>query len=671
MKKTNKLLNKTRNKITKKGKHITALLLAGVLLMGDFATAFASEIPSEKEEIVYTMADANGNVTGVYVVNVFSGGDIVDYGNYTDVRNMTTTDKISVDGDKISLHSDAEKVYYQGNLDTKDIPWNIKIFYYIDGKEYAPDEIAGMSGKLEIKISIEQNDKCDESFWEGYALQATILLDAEKCSNIVAEDATIANVASDKQLSYIILPGKGKEISITADVEDFEMKEININGVKLNLNMEMDDGELQDKVKEIQDAISELNDGAIELNDGAGSLDDGAKKLNDGIKTIQEALYTLDEQSYTLTSGSAQVLDALKTIQSSLSEVDINTDNLTKLAKGSSQIQEGIDSLVAGLETMDGSVDQYYQALNDAGLDSVDTLVMQNEQMIEGLGITSIQRTLYQTFVESEGAYAVIVKMQELVGAGDEEAITLATRYQEAETISTGSGAGIIQEYIETAGKLITVEKLLAADCAYINGSNQLISGISAALDSENGQLMTGAATLQSKYQEFDTSIQNLVASLETLAKNMKTLKKGIDELVDNYTLLDEGINKYTGAVAQILNGYNTLYEGSIELTQGTSDLYKGTKELLNGTDTFKEETSDMDTQINDTIDETVDTMTGKNVETVSFVSEKNTNVNSVLFVIKTQAIEKEEVTEVEQKEEKLSLWQKFLNIFDRGDKKE
>lgn len=45
-------------------------------------------------------------------------------------------------------------------------------------------------------------------------------------------------------------------------------------------------------------------------------------------------------------------------------------------------------------------------------------------------------------------------------------------------------------------------------------------------------------------------------------------------------------------------------------------------------------------------------------------MSEKNTNVDSVLFVIKTPAIEipEEEKTEEEEKED--SLWDKFLNIF-------
>lgn len=41
---------------------------------------------------------------------------------------------------------------------------------------------------------------------------------------IQADGATIANVGADKQISYTILPGKGLDAEITADVTDFEME---------------------------------------------------------------------------------------------------------------------------------------------------------------------------------------------------------------------------------------------------------------------------------------------------------------------------------------------------------------------------------------------------------------------------------------------------------------
>ena len=110
-------------------------------------------------------------------------------------------------------------------------------------QEYEASEIAGKSGKLEIHLSIKENTACKGDFYDRYVLQASLTLDTEICENIGAPDATIANVGSDKQLTYTVLPGKGLATSIKADVKDFEMESISINGIRLNLNIEIDDAE--------------------------------------------------------------------------------------------------------------------------------------------------------------------------------------------------------------------------------------------------------------------------------------------------------------------------------------------------------------------------------------------------------------------------------------------
>lgn len=683
---------------------LLTLTLAGNAVLGSAPmTALAADDATEKEEIVYGILDGSGHVNGVYVVNSFTANDVTDYGTYKNIKNLTTTDQITSDGDRITFHTDASKIYYQGDLESKEIPWNIDIHYKMNGTEYTPEEIAGKSGKLEITISITQNNKCDNSFWDGYALQASLSLDSKKCTNIVSENATIANVGSKKQLSYIIMPGKGADISITADVTDFEMDSISINGTKLNMNFDLDNDELLDKVTEIQDAIKELKDGStdlhdgskdlssgtkslydgtVSLQDGADTLNDGMQTLNDGIQTVQTALDTLNSQSDTLTDGSSEVLEALETIQSSLKEVNMNTKDLETLSSASTQINTGIGSLVKGLKSMDKNIDSYYKALSAAGISDINDYVSKHNQAIAALSITDTQRALYQAYVSS-GSIGVMRKLSALVQSGDTEATALYQQYVEA-----GNDAVIITTYVETAGKLVNIEMLLKGDISYIQGSNQLISGIHSVLDQDKGELMKGALSLQKNYKTFDTNIQALTKSLSSLAENMKTLKTGIDTLVTNYKKLDHGMAEYTNAVAAITDGYEDICKGASDAASGTSDLYSGTKDLVDGalelyngskdlkdgtkelkdgTEEFYDKTENMDTEITDTIDDTIDELTGKNVETVSFVSEKNTNVDSVLFVIKTPEIaipEEEEV--VVEEEEHQGFIQKFLNLFQK-----
>lgn len=71
-----------------------------------------------------------------------------------------------------------------------------------------------------------------------------------------------------------------------------------------------------------------------------------------------------------------------------------------------------------------------------------------------------------------------------------------------------------------------------------------------------------------------------------------------------------------------------------------------------------------MDTQISDEIDSMTASLSGGDGDAVSFVSEKNTNVDSVQFVIKTAAIEKVEMTVDNAVENAtLTFWQKLLRL--------
>ena len=643
---------------------IIAVAMAGAICG---STAFSSislaaTKSSEKEEVIYANLTSSGDIEKIYAVNIFEDKDIVDYGVYETVKNMNTMDKINYSNGKITIQNSEDKLYYQGIMkQNTEMPWTIKVRYKLDGVEYAPSELAGKSGKLEISISIKENKNCKKNFFENYALQTVVQLDTNLCENIKSDEATMANVGGLKQLTYTILPGNEKDIKITTDVTDFEMSEIQVNGINLNLGLDkdsIDTSSLTGELDKLKDAVNDLDDGANELNNGAKKLDDGAVTLTDGIKTIQEGLDQLNSKSSSLTSGSSEVLSALKTIQSSLNNVSTSSKDLKQLSSASTSIKSGIDSLVNGLKTVDSSIDTYNSRLKKAGLNSASELAQKNKQAISALGITSTQRKLYSAYT-SGGSQAVSAELAKLSQAGDSEAVEL---YKQ---VSAGNTDAVTQ-YVQAAGKLISVETLLKADASYIEGSSKLINGIDAQMSTSSGQttLMSGAVSLQTNYKKFDASIQDLVSSLNNLMANMTQLKSGINKLTDNYATLDSGIKEYTSAVNKITNGYSKVYEGALDLVSGTHSLYKGTTELTDGTGEFKGETSDLDSKVDDEVDSMIDNFAGGDFEVESFVSDKNTDVDSVQFVIKTEAIKKEEVKVEEEKTEELNFWQKLLNLF-------
>lgn len=647
--------------MNRRSKRVISYIILGIVLGStNLQYAQAAAEPSRKEEVVYANLDGNGVLKGTYVVNILKDKNIVDYGDYSEVKNLNTTDTITYKNGAVSATNTSDQLYYEGTLDKTDLPWNINISYRLDGVAYKADEIAGKSGKLAIEIAITKNMNAKDGFFDHFALQAVVKLDTLKCKNIEAEGSTVANIGSLKQLTYTILPGNEKDIVIKTDVTDFEMESIQINGIRLNLGIDsnsFDTSLLNNKISSLQNAAAKLNNGAGKVEDGAGSLKAGAAKQKDGIATVQRALDALNSRSSDLTSGSGKVKEALSTIQSSLNAVNSSADDLSKLSAASVKIKEGINGLVGGLKLMDGFIDTYYSKLSNAGLTDVSLFINKHQEAAAALGITDTQRALYGAY-QKDGEIGFQTKLTELVGKSDTEAVGL---YKKAAEGDKAAVAG----YIAAAGRLIAVETLLKADVSYIQGSEQLIRGIDGSLNKDNGKLMTGALTLQRNYAVFNDNIQSMVSYLSNLAADMTLLKNGIDKLKANYDTLDNVILKYTDTVGKITDGYRKIYDGTLQMVNGTMGLYDGTKTLADGTKKFVKTTSGMKDKIKHEINQMLSEYTGSDYEVKSYVSDKNTRVESVQFVIKAAAVEKQEVpVQATAEERPLNLWQKFLRLF-------
>lgn len=572
---------------------------------------------TKKEEVVYVNLNGDGKREGVYVVNIFNDVEnVIDYGNYTTIRNMNTTDEI-VEGDGIiTATTDQSSLYYEGTLEECELPWNISVEYQVDGKDYSAQEMAGKSGKLNMKLKIQPNEKAKEEFQNGYTLQVTVVMDGEHSENIEADGATIANVGKDKQLTYIIFPNETKTLEVNADITDFEMQAIAINGVKMELGIDvnsLESEELKNKVKELQDGAKALDDGAKSAEEGSKTLQSGAASVQAGINTMQTGLNQLNANSTSLVSGSAQVNQALQTIQASLGGFSTG-QNPQDLLTASSQIRDGIHTLESSLAVLSNSVnyEAYKEVFRQQGID-LDWLTAQNAQAGQQL----------QQVAAS------------LSGVLPQDQVTMLTN----------------------------IGQLLAA-------SNGVISGTKTYLDTASqsiNQIYSGSSQLKQSYENYYNAVSGLVQSLSGIIGNITTLTNAIQTLAAQYATLDAGISDYTGAVAVLVAGCNELAGGMQELISGCNTLADGTKNLSDGTGELKDRTSNLEQELKDMIAKELDSKMGKDVKTVSFVSDKNKNVSNVQFVIQTEAIKlpEKEVPE-ERATEKLNLWQKFLNLFQK-----
>lgn len=158
----------------------------------------------------------------VYAVNSFDGGDITDYGDFSDVKQLNIDGEITQNGEKSASLHPITKRCLSGNAEKyrKSIG-NLNPFLPRQ-KGASAEEIAGKSGRLE-KNQVSENERSKTYFYENFALQCSFTLDKKTCKNIAAEGAT------------------------TADVTNYEMPAAQINGIRMNLGLDVDlDGNLSD-----------------------------------------------------------------------------------------------------------------------------------------------------------------------------------------------------------------------------------------------------------------------------------------------------------------------------------------------------------------------------------------------------------------------------------------
>ena len=669
-------------------KRIIAALLAALLIIGILPlSAFAATENTPKEEVVYINLNADGSVKEIVVVNIFDldkDGQIIDYGKYESLRNMTTTDKIGYSGETVTIDAKAGKLYYEGKLDSNVMPWNIAIHYYMDSKEYKASDIAGKSGDLKITIDITKNENCIGNFFEGYALQASVTLDTEKCSNIKADGATVANVGSNKQLTYTILPNKGADIEITAKATNFEMSAIAINGIKLNLAIDIDDAEIQSKIDEIIGAVKDLDEGAGELKDGAEELYDGTTLLKDKVGELYNGVGALSGGAAELYSGLTQITSKNKELLGGAYEAFKGLCFASETILNAELTKNGLQTvtltpetyatvLTELLKTMDADA-VYNMAYNKALAEVTAQVEAQADALYAGY-IEQNTDAIYLAYIQSQAdtLYAQVAAqavLEQLIANGYTEQQAMAYlqtpegQAMVAQTVAAMND-GQKQQIISTAVANLTPDQ-----------KTQIKAGALASLtDKEKEQIRNGYIEQTMKSKEVTDQITAAVAAANTAAASVTELKGQLD----NYSLFYEGLKSYTSAVSDAASGANTLkinmdtlytnvgtLKTSVgDLNDGVKALFDGTTELKNGTGEFVKETDGIEAEVTDEIDSMINEATGSDVEVTSFVSEKNTNVDSVQFVIQTEAIEIAEVDNTEPVvEEKLNFWQKLLRLF-------
>lgn len=632
-------------KITKPA---AAMTLSLVMAAGSMTPAMAASNTKNKEENIYVNLDDSGSVDGVYVVNTYDlkkDQKITDYGNYSSLTNLSSDSKLNDDNGKITVNGKKGKFYYQGNLDSAKIPWDVDILYELDGEAIDAKDLAGKSGKLKITIKITQNKSADKEFFEDYLLQVSLALNTKQCKDIKAKGATTANSGDNKQLMYNIMASQEKEITITTNVEDFEMDPISFSGVPMSFDIntdQMDTSKLTDKTKDLTDGVKSLNDGAKQLKSGSSSLQSGISAYGKGVDALYKGADSLFAgvnklnpgiKAYTTgvdqsASGAKQLQKQTKNLPNLMTQM---TSAITQLNSGSSQladkdawnqIESGFTQIEAGLKQMKAGLKQ----MDQQGLTPMIASLEDGGSLKEG--VDSLEKGI-------TAANAYNDKLKSVASTYDEQVDTLGNVIKEQKEASKTTKQGAVktdkdtkteegtykEDHTETSKETSTDEDgntvITVTNNIYMTKTDTVTNTVTNTQNTETSS-NTDLDTLESLYKSMSQNsamfhaILNGNGSSENpgLSTVLSQLSSGTTQLKSGLYSSDQSMKAYLTQLQTQISGENGLTSGIDTMILGVSNLKQsicgtqaksiksGTKSLNQGITTLKTSTNTLPGQM-------------------------------------------------------------------------
>jgi putative membrane protein len=166
---------------------------------------------------------------------------------------------------------------------------------------------------------------------------------------------------------------------------------------------------------------------------------------------------------------------------------------------------------------------------------------------------------------------------------------------------------------------------------------------------------------------------EKLYAGMMEANSHYESMSEGLIKLSDAYTPMNQGISQMAEGLPMMIREGQALFQGSIalmnglpQLSQGMDEFYQGFRQLPSGVSQLY----DAQGQILNGLYVVESTMSGmfnseEKGKCVSFVSPEKNQVNSVQFIMRTQAIKAPKVsTEDIKQSSKMTFWQKLIALF-------
>ena len=584
---------------------------------------------ADKDESVYLISDANGNVNKTIVVDHLKNKDkkdtLEDASNLSDIENVKGKEKFTQSGDKLTWQAGGKDIYYQGTA-TEEPPVTQKVTYYLDGKEISPEDLAGKSGKVKIRFDYTNTTSYTETV-NGEkqtvsvpfaAITGLVLGDGFENIEVTNGKAEVSD-SSSVVLGYA-LPGLNDSLGIkdgdldgdvnipeymemTADVENFSMPAAMTFVVNASDYVSTDGIDTSD----LDDMINDLKDASTQLQDGSKTLAEGTDTLADGLSTLQSNLGTFASGVGTLQSGLKTYTDGVSTLSGGLNTLGNSTGALVsgadKLNSGAGQLASGSATLKDGLKTYTDGASQLNTGLNQLN-DNTGSLATGVTSLNDGA--KTLSDGINAANKGAAGVSAGAAQLKTSIDTAKTGADSLAAGAKQVdegvgqltqslsdmpETIKTNINKSLeplnelnVGTLFKTLGYIdtdkITADNVSAAADAAVNNAGDIIDALTN-MQNQNpsatyNQILVGLSQGKGAVSVYSAVNQSVTDSAYTV----QALKDGSAKVSDGASSLDAGLGRLSDGASELSSGASDLAKGTTQLATGATELQTGTQSL-------------------------------------------------------------------------------------------
>lgn len=585
-----------------KFRRITAAALALLCVLPQAAQAAAPTI--QTDEAVYINLDYYGtpeNTRIVKGVSLNGHTEFTDYGNYSDVYNMSTLDEPTLSDGEVSwaLADDGlQRFYYEcvpDSSNTIQLPWNFDVSYKLNGVPVEAEKCAGANGLIEMNIHAMPNDAAGEYYKNNMMLVCATGIDMSKALSIDAPGAQVQSIGTYKIVMFMGLPGEESTFTVRIGSNSFEsmglilfMAPATLSSLDILSDMRDIKDRLGSSGDSLYEGLSSMLDSMQSMKSGLGALSSGISGINSVRKQLIADRGTIDPQIdtalsslETLAGQTDSLIPELNSMKTTLTTLSATINSMLDTVQSTTEDINGYQQLLKALDTTLGNLDDFVNDLQNASGDDL-------------LRIRQLQTDLENLKQDTK-------TLQTHLSTLREKADALSSQISALQVILDGSGLS------EPLYSLLS--SLLSSASGSLSAIKQSIRALEDILSDTNGLLGTADSTLNS-LDQITNVLDNYDGIPQDLIGEGKDLTVLADQTLERVHQLIADIPALSASLDQMTETTNTAADKCSDLMVALTKTLTSANDLLqSSTDNLRAIRDKSDASLQTSLDGLIDVL--------------------------------------------------------------